>query len=80
MANSKRIEAGWERYRQEVIPSGAPPVQIDETRNGFYAGAHHLLWCVMNALEPGTEPTPADLVLLDEIHGELQAFAKSKRG
>ncbi len=76
----KRLEASWQLYRQRVIPQGAPQVQINETRNGFYAGAASLLGIVMSALEPGTEPTEADLRVMDEIQSELKAFADSKRG
>lgn len=79
-AGNLRIGAGWDKYRLEVIPIDASRTQVEETRNGFYAGAWHLLACVMSALEPGTEPTDADLKLLDEIQAELQAFAASKRG
>lgn len=77
---ASHIEAGWQRYRRGVIPADASRVQIEETRNGFYAGAWCLLSTVLNGLEPGTEPTADDLKMLDDVHAELQAFAQSKKG
>lgn len=77
---AKPIESGWEDYRRNVIPADAPQVQVEETRNGFYAGAWCLFSAVMNGLEPGTEPTVGDLIMLDEMAAELRAFARSKKG
>jgi hypothetical protein len=34
----------------------------------------------MGALEPGEAPTEADLNMMDEIHAELKAFARSPGG
>jgi hypothetical protein len=78
--SAKRIAEGWEDFRRRVIPATASRVQVDETRNGFYAGAWLLLSTIMSALEPGHEATAADLTMLDEIYDELQKFAKSKAG
>lgn len=75
---AKHIESRWESYRQGVIPADASRLQIEETRNGFYAGA----WCLLSivtGLDPGTEPTADDLKMLDDVHAELQAFAQSKK-
>jgi len=77
--STKTIAAGWEAYRQRVVPAGASKVQIEETRNGFYAGAWHLLSSVMAGLSDGSEPEPEDIALLDSIHAELVAFGNSKR-
>ncbi len=77
----KRIEAGWEIYRRNVLPPRASEVQITETRNGFYAGAWHLFSTIMGAMGPdNAEPTATELAVLDDIDRELKAFAQSKRG
>lgn len=75
----KLVEAGWIGYRWAVLPEDASPVQLHETRKGFFAGASHLFASIMNMLEEGAEPTPADLRRLDHIHAELEAFSGALR-
>ena len=70
------IEAGWESYRQGVLPPHASAVQVSETRKGFYAGAWFLLHHLLGVLDPGTEPTDADMARMAEIDAELRAFAE----
>jgi hypothetical protein len=70
----KIIEAGWLGLRAMTLPPDAPPIQIDEMRSCFFAGAQHLFACIMRTLDPGEEPTDADMARLDKIHDELQAF------
>lgn len=41
------IQQLWESYANEVVPKGAPPIQIQETRRAFYAGATALLQAQM---------------------------------
>lgn len=76
----KLIEAGWETYRLKVVPSTASKVQLDETRKAFYAGASHLFAAMMTHLEEGSEETPADLQMMDNLFEELKAFGRSQRG
>lgn len=38
------IERGWNSYRK-LLPADAPPIQIKETRQAFYAGAAINLGC-----------------------------------
>jgi hypothetical protein len=70
------IEAGWIILRAMAVPPNAPEVQINEMRYAFMAGAQHLFSSIMSVLDPGEEPTPADLRRLDLIHTELEAFRK----
>lgn len=35
----KQLLNHWKAYQNEVLPPDAPRVQIDETRNAYYAGA-----------------------------------------
>ena len=72
----KYIERGWENYRQMVVPADASPVQIDETRRAFYAGAAVLFHTIMRVLDPSDEPTEADLANMDDISRELDAFGQ----
>jgi hypothetical protein len=74
IAQGKIIEAGWIGLRAMAVPADAPAIQIEEMRNAFFAGAQHLYACIMRTMDPGEEPTDADMARLDKIHDELQAF------
>lgn len=67
----KLIEAGFAAYAHFVVPKNAPPVQLSETQMAFMAGAEHLWSSIMNILDPGQEPTDADLRRMDLIEREL---------
>jgi hypothetical protein len=73
----KLIEAGWMGYLIAVIPADALPVQIEESKLCFFAGAQHLFASIMTMLDPGDEPTGDDLDKIDLIEKELAAFAES---
>lgn len=71
------IADGWDRYFNAVLrPEGVPidSVQYVETRRGFYAGATHLLAAIVSTLDPGLDPTSADLKRMDDIEAELNDF------
>lgn len=70
----KAIEAGWNSYRELVLPKDAPDIQISECRQAFYAGAAILFEGLMKALDPGDEPTDADMQRMADIQAELDAF------
>lgn len=72
----KLIEAGWVSLRLHAVPLNAPAVQIAEMRNAFMAGAQHLFASIMTVLDPGTEPTDADMERMGLIAEELEAFGK----
>jgi hypothetical protein len=70
------IELGWLGFRLAAIPAEAPQVQIEEMRNAFYAGAHHLFASIMTMLDPDSEPTQADMNRLSMINSELEEFVR----
>jgi hypothetical protein len=70
------IEAGWIIFKGMTIPPGASEIQIREMRLAFMAGAQHLFASIMGVLDPGEEPTDADLKRFDLIHQELETFRK----
>ena len=72
--DGRLIEAGWFSLRALWMPDDAPDFQIDEMRMAFMAGAQHLFSSIMTILEPGEDPTGADLTRMDLIHKELTAF------
>jgi hypothetical protein len=70
------IEAGWVAFRLMVMSPNAPAIQIDECRMAYMAGSQHLWASVMAMLDPGEEPTDADLSKMDLINKELEAFTR----
>jgi hypothetical protein len=45
-------------------------------RLAFMAGAQHLFFSIMIFLEPDEEPTDDDILHMELIHKELEAFRK----
>jgi hypothetical protein len=68
------IEAGWMSFRAAAISTDAPEDQLREMRLAFFAGAQHLFGSIMTILDPGSEPTEADLKRIDNINNELNQF------
>jgi len=71
----KRLEPEWISYRAQVVPKAAGAVQVEECRRAFYAGAAALHNVVMTMLEPTAEPTEADILKMQDLQTELEAFA-----
>lgn len=67
------IEAGFEGLRLMAFPS-APIDQVVFARQAFFAGAQHLLASIQTILDPGDEPTEADLRRMAQISDELERF------
>lgn len=70
----KIVEAGWAAFRHFVVPKDAPAIQVREMQLAFMAGAEHLFSSIMNILDPGEEPTDADLRRMDLIHTEIDEW------
>lgn len=68
------IEAGWISLRIAAVPMGAPPTQIDEMRNAFFAGAQHLFSSIMLMMAEGDDVEDQDLSTLEKIQQELDEF------
>jgi hypothetical protein len=68
------IEAGFQAMRVMTIPPSASPEQVHDMRMAFFGGAQHLFGTIMNILDPGSEPTDADLRRMDQIDAELKKF------
>ena len=65
----------WDKYARGVLPADAPLVQKQETRRAFYAGAQSIFFRVIESFAPESEPTEADLKVMENLHQELQDFA-----
>lgn len=70
----KLIEAGYAVFALYVIPRDAPQVQLDEMRLAYMAGAEHLFSSLMSIMDPGEEPTAADMRRMKLIDKEIQVW------
>jgi hypothetical protein len=70
----RTLADAWASYAAEVIPATAPVVQRVETRRGFYAGAKALMRVVLNVTSDGPDMTDEDLVKMDALESEIEAF------
>lgn len=68
------IEAGWQLMVFFTLPPDAPPLQVSEMRKAFFMGAQHLYAALNCIMDPGQEPTDADMNRMSLIHTELEAF------
>lgn len=68
------IEAGWIGLRVMWLHPDTPDDQVADLRKAFMAGAQHLFGSIMTLLEPGKEPTIADMARMTRISAELDAF------
>jgi hypothetical protein len=74
--DGKLIEAGWVIMQTMIMPPDASQAQIDDMRMAYMAGAQHLFSSMISIMDPGEEPTDADLNRMDLIHRELEAWRK----
>ena len=75
MAARRRLLEEWNSYMTAVFPDGRPsPIQLQETRRAFYAGANAILFAILRDLTPGSEPQVDDLTMMDDFEKELTAF------
>lgn len=74
------IKQAWERYTNEVMPSGASPGLLHSDRRAFYAGAAAILKAILELSDD--EVSEAESVLqMERLVDEAQAFrAESKPG
>ena len=70
-----RIAKVWAQFHEKLLV-GAGPVQIQEMRRAFYAGAEIMLNTILRGLSPGTEAEDTDLKMMDELHQELVEFVE----
>lgn len=70
------IDKGWQGYKA-LLPKDASDVQIKETRQAFFGGAAVLFEAIMRSLDPGEEPTAADMQRMTDIQRELSEFGRN---
>jgi len=71
--NRVSVREMWEAFRAGCIPTDASAAQVKDMRMAFYTGAYDVFNAIVESLEPGEEPTEADLSLMDDLNRELNA-------
>ncbi len=67
------IKQMWEGFARQVMPLGAPAIQVQEMRRSFYAGCRAMLdGCADITEEAGTEDAAA--AELESLVAELEEF------
>ena len=69
----------WDKYARTVLPANCSPVQKQETRRAFYAGAQSILFSIIAAFAPESEPTAEDLQVMEDVDQELRDFGEAIR-
>ncbi|MBN3949411.1 MAG: hypothetical protein HWQ38_24275 [Nostoc sp. NMS7] len=77
MSKRKRIKltisSHWQSYEAQVLPKGCSPVQLQETRRAFYAGAVSVLALMAKLSEEEiTEEEGSDII--EELMQESRDF------
>lgn len=75
----KLIASGWVIFEAMTLPPHASEDQRNDMRIAFFAGAQHLFGTMASIMDPGDEPTDADLSRMDNINDELARFADFMR-
>lgn len=70
----KIIQAGFVAFESYVIPKNAPDIQRREMLLAFMAGAEHVFSSMLAVLDPGDEPTDADMQRMENIQKELDEW------
>lgn len=65
----------WDQFARLILPANCPEIQRKEMRCAFYAGAQAILFRVIEAFAPESEPTAEDLQIMEDVHQELEDFA-----
>ncbi len=68
------IEAGWVSLRKVWLSEDTPAHQVSDLRKAYMAGAQHTWGSILTMLDPGDDPTTADLSRMEKIQAELDAF------
>lgn len=73
------VEGGWRAYELMTGLNNASDIQRSECRKAFFFGAQHLFATLLGVLEPGAEPTEADMERMDKLDAELKRFMETMK-
>lgn len=76
MARLISVARAWENYRELLLPAGLTADQVAQHRLSFMTGCSLLYQLMMAAMDPGEEPTHQDLLVMELLHKELEAFGQ----
>ena len=74
--DGKIVAGGWVGFAMACKLGETSPLQQDEMRKAFFAGAMHVFQSIMSFLEPGSEPTEKDADRMTQLSDELTRFQK----
>lgn len=66
----------WSEFAMRSIKGNVPFHLKKMFRRSFYAGADAVLIKILTELEDGTEETPNDLQLMDNLMNEIRRFGE----
>ncbi len=72
------IQEQWELFAALVVPKDAPPIQRQETRRAFYAGAEAMAR-IQFAVGDKAMSEDAGVQVLEGCHDELRRFAQQMK-
>jgi hypothetical protein len=65
----------WDQFARALRLENCSLTEQRDMRRAFYAGAEAILIRVLKALAPESEPTNADIQLMEDLYQELRDFA-----
>lgn len=69
------IQEQWESFRKAVIPPTAGPVQVQEMRRAFYAGAE-AMWRINMAIGEDSVSEDGGVAILEGVNQEIRQFVE----
>lgn len=70
----------WRDFERRILPQGAGPIQLLETRRAFYAGAQTMFNLITDGLDADSGPTDLDVAYVESLFQEMQQFARDIQG
>jgi hypothetical protein len=71
----KTVFSEWKGYRQQVMPPACSPVQEQETKRAFYAGAACMFYLITGIpLSDGDEVADADIAAMARVKSEIDDY------
>lgn len=70
------IARAWQSYKQTALAFAADELASRDSEMAFKAGSATLFWLLMKVLDPGDEPSDADLAKMDDLSREIEDFSK----
>jgi len=71
------ISAGWVGCQAALTNESTPRATVDKLRDAYFSGCQHVFNSIMGILDPGEEPTEADLNRLTLLADELEQWEKT---